>query len=259
VDVGTVDTLDRRSDHLQRTIPDIFMSDPNPTLRLMRSTGAVDYPAAVRFMEREANLIANGDQPELIWFLEHPPLLTKGTRGRAEHLVDAGRFPVFETDRGGEITYHGPGQRIVYTLLDVRRRADGDVRAFVRLLERCVIGALDRLGVTATSDPARPGVWVHRADLPGGEAKIGALGLKVRRGVSLHGISLNVDPDLSHFATIVACGLEGSAITSLAALGAIADFESVDNALIASFTEYLGPLTAVPDPEVGAADTGLTP
>lgn len=234
------------------------MSDPNPILRLMRSSAAVDYPAAVQFMEKEATAIANGDHPELIWFLEHPPILTKGTRGRAEHLMDAGRFPVFETDRGGEITYHGPGQRIVYTLLDVRRRANGDVRAFVRLLERCVIGALDRLGVMATSDPARPGVWVRRAELPRGEAKIGALGLKVRRGVSLHGISLNVDPDLSHFATIVACGLEGSAITSLAALGAVADFKSVDNALIASLTDYLGPLTDVPYVGVDA-DTGITP
>ncbi len=235
------------------------MPQSDPAIRLMRSNEPVPYPAAVRIMESEANLIANGVQTELIWFLEHPALLTKGTRGRAEHLIDPRRFPVFETDRGGEITYHGPGQRIVYTMLDVRRRADGDVRAFVRLLERCVIGALDRLGVMATSDPARPGVWVQRPELPGGEAKIGALGLKVRRGISLHGISLNVDPDLSHFETIVACGLEGSAVTSLAAIGAISDFESVDNALVASFTEHLGALAAVPYSPVGAADVGEKP
>lgn len=208
----------------------------------MRSTRPVSYPAAVRFMDAEVERIAEGRATELLWFLEHPPLLTKGPRGRLEHVIEPGRFDIYETDRGGEITYHGPGQRIVYTLLDVRRRTGGDVRAFVRLLERCVIGSLDRLGVTAMGDPARPGVWVQRADLPGGEAKIGAIGLKVRRGISLHGISLNVAPDLSHFAAIVACGLEGSAVTSLAALGQGASIETVDNALVASFAELLGPL-----------------
>ncbi len=229
------------------------MPTQDAPIRLMRSTAPVGYPDAVAFMVQEAERIAAGEARELLWFLEHPPLLTKGPRGRAEHLVAPGRFPIFETDRGGEITYHGPGQRIVYTLLDVRRRTGGDVRAFVRLLETCVIGSLDSLGVSAVSDPARPGVWVRRPDLPGGEAKIGALGLKVRRGVSLHGISLNVAPDLSHFAAIVACGLEGSAVTSLQALGHGADIESVDNALIASFTERLGRLEAVPAVVAGGA------
>lgn len=218
------------------------MMSPSPPIRLMRSTRPVSYPAAVRFMDAEVERIAEGRATELLWFLEHPPLLTKGPRGRLEHVIEPGRFDIYETDRGGEITYHGPGQRIVYTLLDVRRRTGGDVRAFVRLLERCVIGSLDRLGVTAMGDPARPGVWVQRADLPGGEAKIGAIGLKVRRGISLHGVSLNVAPDLSHFAAIVACGLEGSAVTSLAALGQGASIETVDNALVASFAELLGPL-----------------
>ncbi len=215
------------------------------SIRLMHTTRPVAYPDAVGFMMREVELIADGQARELLWFLEHPPLLTTGPRGRVEHLIEPERFPVFETDRGGEITYHGPGQRIVYTLLDVRQRAGGDIRAFVRLLERCVIGSLDRLGVVASGDPARPGVWVRRPDLPGGEAKIGALGLKVRRGISLHGISLNVAPDLTHFAAIVACGLEGSAVTSLAALGQTASLETVDNALIASFEEWLGPLDPV--------------
>lgn len=215
------------------------------SIRLMHSTRPVAYPDAIAFMMREVELIADGQARELLWFLEHPALLTMGSRGRIEHLIEPERFPVFETDRGGEITYHGPGQRIVYTLLDVRERAGGDIRAFVRLLERCVIGSLDRLGVAATGDPARPGVWVRRADLPGGEAKIGALGLKVRRGISLHGISLNVAPDLTHFAAIVACGLEGSAVTSLAALGQTASIETVDNALIARFAEWLGPLDPV--------------
>lgn len=227
----------------------------NPPVRLMRSARPVAYPDALQFMDREVERIAQGQAPELLWFLEHPPLLTKGPRGRIEHVLDPERFPIFETDRGGEITYHGPGQRIVYTLLDVRRRTGGDVRAFVRMLEHCVIGSLDRLGVTATSDPARPGVWVQRPELPGGEAKIGALGLKVRRGISLHGISLNVAPDLSHFAVIVACGLEGSAVTSLAALGNGASIETVDNALIARFAEWLGPL----EPVAEAAFSGEEP
>jgi len=221
------------------------MTSAGPPIRLMRSTRPVAYPDALHFMVREVERIARGEAPELLWFLEHPPLLTKGPRGRMQHVIEPDRFPIFETDRGGEITYHGPGQRIVYTLLDVQRQAGGDLRAFVRLLERCVIGSLDRLGVTATSDPARPGVWVRRPDLLGGEAKIGALGLKVRRGISLHGISLNVAPDLTHFAAIVACGLEGSAVTSLAALGHGASLESVDNALIASFAECLGPLSPI--------------
>jgi lipoyl(octanoyl) transferase len=217
-------------------------------IRVMRSADPVGYPESVAFMVHEVDRIARGEARELLWFLEHPPLITKGSRGRDVHLLERSRFPVFETDRGGELTYHGPGQRIVYTLLDVRRHTAGDVRAFVRLLEACVTGALARLGVTATGDPVRPGVWVRGADLPGGEAKIGALGLRVRRGISLHGLSLNVAPDLSHFGAIVACGLEGSAVTSLQALGRTMDMETVDNALIASFAEHLGALEAVAGP-----------
>lgn len=232
------------------------MSGSSPAVRLMRSTEPVSYTAAVDFMTREAAAIADDERSELLWFLEHPPLLTRGTRGQDAHLIDAVRFPVFQTDRGGQITYHGPGQRIVYTLLNVRRRTDGDVRAFVRLLERCVIGALDRLGVLAYSDPARPGVWVGQPSVPGGEAKIGALGLKVRRGISLHGLSLNVNPDLSHFAAIVACGLEGAAVTSLAALGNNSDLETVDNALIGSFAEHLGPIAVVRAPRFEVPGVG---
>ena len=225
------------------------MSHLRAPIRVMRSHRPVAYPAALRVMNGEVDAIADGQRPELLWFLEHPPMLTKGHRGRDADLIEPGRFPVFETDRGGEITYHGPGQRIVYTMLDVRRHSGGDVRAFVRLLETCIIEALDSLNVAATSDPSRPGVWVRRADLPRGEAKIGAIGLKVRRGISLHGISLNVAPDLSHFAAIVPCGLEGSAVTSLEALGAVADFESVDNSLMTVFERRLGPLEPVVEPD----------
>ncbi|MCU0954651.1 MAG: lipoyl(octanoyl) transferase LipB [Hyphomicrobium sp.] len=221
------------------------MIDGRPKIRLLRAQGPVLYPAALSFMAHEADAIADGRRPELLWFLEHPPILTRGLRGRDAHLIEETRFPVFETDRGGEITYHGPGQRIVYALLDVRRHTGGDVRAFVRLLETCMIEALDTLGVAATSDVSRPGVWVQRSDLPGGEAKIGAIGLKVRRGISLHGMSLNVAPDLSSFEAIVPCGLEGSSVTSLAELGAVADLETVDNSLMAAFSRRLGPLEPV--------------
>ncbi|MGE5265748.1 MAG: lipoyl(octanoyl) transferase LipB [Deltaproteobacteria bacterium] len=221
----------------------------HPPIRLLRSHSPVPYPVAVTFMAHEADAIADARRPELLWFLEHPSLLTRGLRGRDAHIIQETRFPVFPTDRGGQITYHGPGQRIVYALLDVRRHTGGDVRAFVRLLESCMIEALDRLGVAAASDASRPGVWVRRSDLPGGEAKIGAIGLKVRRGISLHGMSLNVAPDLSHFAAIVPCGLEGSSVTSLAELGAVADLESVDNSLMEAFSRRLGPLEPVSGPD----------
>jgi lipoyl(octanoyl) transferase len=223
------------------------MTDPSPPIRLMRSTRPVPYAEALDIMAREVEAVADGRADDLLWFLEHPPLYTIGLRTRPEHMPVRSNFPIFETDRGGQVTYHGPGQRIVYVMLDVRRRTGGDVRALVRLLENCVIGALDRLGVPAYGDPTRPGIWVRRGDLPAGEAKIGALGLKVRRGVSLHGLSLNVSPDLSHFAAIVPCGLEDAAVTSLAALGAETAMESVDNALIQSFDAHLGALRPVPD------------
>jgi len=228
------------------------MAAPSPpTIRWARSGTPVPYPAALQIMTREVDAILAGTAQELLWFLEHPPLLTRGTRSRADHLLSATRFPVYETDRGGELTYHGPGQRIVYTLLDVRRHAHGDVRAFVRLIEDCVIAALDSLGVVAHGDPQRPGVWVARAERDGGEAKIAAVGLKVRRGISLHGLSLNIAPDLTHFDSIVPCGLEGSAVTSLAALGAESRPEAVDKALHESFRARLGPLGPAPDPFAG--------
>jgi lipoyl(octanoyl) transferase len=225
------------------------MIDGCPPIRVLRSQNPVPYPAAVTFMALEADAIADARRPELLWFLEHPPILTRGLRGLDAHLIQDNRFPVFPTDRGGQITYHGPGQRIVYALLDVRRHTGGDVRAFVRLLETCMIEALDSLGVASASDASRPGVWVRRSELPGGAAKIGAIGLKVRRGISLHGMSLNVAPDLSHFEAIVPCGLEGSSVTSLADLGAVADLETVDKSLMAAFSRRLGPLEFVPEPD----------
>ena len=193
-------------------------------------------------MARYGDRIAAGRAPELLWLLEHPPLYTGGTRSRTEDFLEREAFPYYPTDRGGELTYHGPGQRIVYTLLDVRRRTGGDARAFVRLLESCVIDALDRLGVAGRSDPARPGVWVDKPGAADGEAKIAALGLKVRRGVSRHGLSINVSPEMEHFRGIVPCGLHGTSVTSLAELGASTDMNAVDNALRDAFAAHLGPI-----------------
>lgn len=242
----------RDRNRLFAVLDDMSHLSPSP-IRLAVSADLVAYPDALAVMAHQADLIGEGRASELIWFLEHPALLTRGSRARTEHLRDRFRFPVFDTDRGGEITYHGPGQRIVYVMLDVRRRTNGDIRAFVRLLETTVIGALDSLGVAAHSDPARPGVWVARRGLPGGAAKIAALGLKVRRGISRHGFSLNIAPDLSHYAAFVACGIEDRGVTSLAALGAATDRETVDNALIASLTEHLGALVRVPEPAAASA------
>ncbi len=212
------------------------------------SGSPVDYPNAVTAMAREVDAIARGTRGELVWLLEHPPLLTAGPRAKREHLLRPGDLPIFETGRGGELTYHGPGQRIAYVLLDVRQRAGGDVRAFVRCLENTVIGALDRLGVSGRGDPDRPGVWVPSPEFLTGDAKIAALGLRVQRGISSHGISLNVAPDLDHFSHIVPCGLDGSGVTSLAALGKTSDMAAVDNALHAAFTDWLGPLMPASTP-----------
>lgn len=236
------------------------MSSPRTPLpapiRWAVSPEPVSYPEAVAAMEREVAAIAAAERPELIWLLEHPPLLTVGPRAQTGDLIAPQRFDVFATDRGGAITYHGPGQRIVYTMLDVRRRADGDVREFVRLMERCVIAALDSFGIAGRSDPSRPGVWVDRAGEPDGEAKIAALGFKVRRGISFHGIGLNVAPDLSAFAAIVPCGLSGTAVTSLAAMtGRALDVQAVDNALKAAFEAAVGPLVAAAPPDLGGGDS----
>lgn len=208
------------------------------TIEWLTSEAPVPYPEALVFMEARAAAIAEGRACQAIWLLEHPPLYTAGTSARPDDLLEPGRFPVFAAGRGGQYTYHGPGQRIGYVMLDVRARG-GDIRRFVHDLEAWLIAALARLGVTGERRAGRVGIWV--ADpATGREDKIAALGLRVRRGVSFHGVSLNVDPDLSHFAGIVPCGIAAHGVTSLARLGRPATMAEVDAALRSSFAEVFG-------------------
>lgn len=192
-------------------------------------------------MEAHAAAIAAGEAQELVWLLEHPPLYTAGTSAKAGDLLEPDRFPVFKSGRGGQFTYHGPGQRVAYVMLDVKKRASGDIRAFVGKLEAWLIGALARFNVEAGTRPDRIGVWVERKSPLGiREDKIAALGIRVRRWVSFHGIALNVEPDLSHFSGIVPCGIQEHGVTSLLDLGLTASMSDVDYALRASFEETFG-------------------
>ncbi len=204
-------------------------------------------------MEARAAAIAAGTAPELVWLLEHPPLYTAGTSSRAADLVAPGRFPVHVAGRGGQYTYHGPGQRVAYVMLHVGRRT-GDVRAFVGALERWIIAALADLGVAGAVREGRVGVWVQRpergrtADGAPVEDKIAAIGIRVRRWVSFHGLSLNVAPDLEHFSGIVPCGIREHGVTSLADLGRPADMAVADRALRAAFEREMGPTRDATDP-----------
>ena len=208
------------------------------------SPGLVDYPFAVQAMEARAAAIAAGEAPELVWLLEHPPLYTAGVSSKDADLLDAGRFPVHRSGRGGQFTYHGPGQRVAYVMLDLNRRGK-DVRAFVRGLEQWIIGALGEFGVPADVRDGRVGVWVERKG-PGWsrEDKIAAIGVKVRKWVSFHGISLNVEPDLTHFTGIVPCGIQEHGVTSLVDLGVPATMDEADEALRVSFRRVFGAVVA---------------
>ncbi|HWF78573.1 MAG TPA: lipoyl(octanoyl) transferase LipB [Caulobacteraceae bacterium] len=207
------------------------------------SAGLVPYLEAERAMEARADAIARGDAGELVWLLEHPPLYTAGVSAKPADLLDPQRFPVFRSGRGGQFTYHGPGQRVAYVMLDLTERGR-DVRAFVTALQAWVIGALARLGVAGDVREGRVGVWVEQAG--GREDKVAAIGVKLRRWVSFHGVSLNVDPDLDHFGGIVPCGVTLHGVTSLAALGARASMAEADAALKASFTDVFGPVADAP-------------
>ncbi|HSB59599.1 MAG TPA: lipoyl(octanoyl) transferase LipB [Methyloceanibacter sp.] len=193
------------------------------------------YEAAVEAMEARVAAILEARATEAVWLLEHPPLYTAGTSAAPEELIEPSRFPVFKTGRGGRFTYHGPGQRVAYVMLDLGRRGR-DVRAFVHALEDWLIATLARLGVEGGRREGQIGVFA-------GEAKIASIGIRVRHWVSFHGVSLNVDPDLTHFAGIVPCGLT-SPVTSLAALGLPADMPRVDAALRSAFEETFQPLSA---------------
>ncbi|WP_255453259.1 lipoyl(octanoyl) transferase LipB [Paracoccus shanxieyensis] len=208
--------------------------------------GLTDYQKAVAFMEARAAAIAAGEANELIWLVEHPPLYTAGTSAQAADLLRP-RFPVHESGRGGQYTYHGPGQRVVYVMLDLNRRGR-DIRAFVKSLENWVIDALAEFNVTGQIRDGRVGVWVQRPDkaaLPDGsmrEDKIAAIGVKLRRWVSFHGISVNVEPDLGHYDGIVPCGIAEHGVTSLVDLGHPVELADLDVALMRAFARNFPPL-----------------
>ncbi len=209
--------------------------------------GLTPYPQAVAFMEARAAAIRDTGARECVWLVEHPPLYTGGTSAKVSDLLDPGRFPVFETGRGGEYTSHGPGQRVAYVMLDLKRRRE-DVRAFVGALEDWIIDSLARFNVTGERREDRVGVWVRRPDkppLPDGrpaEDKIAAIGIRLRRWVSFHGIAINVEPALEHFSGIVPCGIPGYGVTSLVDLGLPVTMNDCDVALKASFRTVFGPV-----------------
>ena len=204
------------------------------------SEGLTPYEDAVAEMEARAALIAQGEASERVWLVEHPPLYTAGTSAKPHDLVGEPRFPVFKTGRGGEFTYHGPGQRVAYVMLDLRRRRP-DLRAFVGSLEAWIIAALAAFNIRGERRQGRIGVWVRRPDKGAGiEDKIAAIGIRVRRWVSFHGVSINVEPELAHYAGIVPCGIRGHGVTSLADLGLTVTMPELDMALRAAFEEVFG-------------------
>ncbi|SMX50288.1 Octanoyltransferase [Maliponia aquimaris] len=215
--------------------------------------GLTDYDTALAFMEDRAAAIAEGRAEDCIWLLEHPPLYTAGTSAKPQDLKDPDRFPVFPSKRGGQYTYHGPGQRVVYVMMDLNRRGR-DVRCFVQDLERWVIATLGEFGLTGHIRDGRVGVWIERPDkprLPDGrlaEDKIAAIGIRLRKWVSFHGLAINVEPDLSHFGGIVPCGITDYGVTSLVDLGLPVTMEDLDVALRASFDTVM----ATPERSCGA-------
>ena len=200
--------------------------------------GLVPYPEAIERMDREAAASARGDAPERVWLLEHPPIYTAGTSADAADLVAPNRFPVFKTGRGGQYTYHGPGQRVAYVMLNLKRRG-GDVRAYVTGLEDWIITTLDQFNVKGERREDRVGVWVQRGTR---EDKIAAIGIRIRHWVTFHGISINVEPDLSHFDGIVPCGIREHGVTSLVDLGLPVTMADLDVALRREFQTVFGGL-----------------
>ena len=224
-----------------------------PPVRWRISDGLVPYEDAIETMEREVAAISEGRADELVWLLEHPPLYTAGTSADAADLIDKDRFPVHATGRGGQYTYHGPGQRVAYVMLDLKRRQQ-DVRAFVAALESVIIRTLDSMNVRGERREDRVGVWVRRPDkpaLPDGtvtEDKIAALGIRLRKWVTFHGLSLNVEPDLSHFGGIVPCGISAYGVTSLVDLGLPVMMADVDIRLREAFEQVFGETVGEPTP-----------
>jgi lipoyl(octanoyl) transferase len=217
----------------------MMMAEDPDTIEWRVSPGLTPYPEALAEMEARAAAIRDGSAREMVWLLEHPPLYTAGTSAIAAELLAPSRFPVYPAGRGGRYTYHGPGQRVGYVMLDLDRRGR-DVRHYVHTLEDWLIATLARLGVAARSEEGRVGIWTGHGM---NEAKIGAIGVRIRRWVTLHGFALNVAPDLSHFAGIVPCGLADFAVTSLSALGRPAEMALLDAALHQEFAHFIASLT----------------
>lgn len=217
--------------------PDAGLSADRRPVQWRVDDGAVDYVKALAAMEARVAAIRDAGEAELVWLLEHPPLYTAGTSAREDDLLAPDRFPVYRTGRGGQFTYHGPGQRVAYAMLDLKRRP-ADVRAYVHALEEWLIRALARFQVRGERREGRVGIWVATG---GTEAKIAAIGVRIRRWVTFHGVALNVDPDLSHFEGIVPCGIAGYGVTSLTALGLPVTMADVDLALRESWDGVFGP------------------
>jgi lipoyl(octanoyl) transferase len=219
------------------------VQSPPGALEWRISDRPVDYPEALAVMEERVAAIRAGRAGELVWLLEHPPLYTAGTSARVEDLLTPARFPVFTAGRGGQYTYHGPGQRVAYVMLDLQRRGP-DLRAYIWRLEEWLIRTLGEFNVRGERRAGRVGIWVVRPD--GAERKIAAIGVRIRRWVSYHGVAINLDPDLDHFAGIVPCGIRDFGVTSLADLGLTASMAELDGALRSTFTAVFdaGPLRA---------------
>ena len=219
----------------------------NPPVEWLVSEGLTQYPDALAFMESRADAIRAGTADELVWLVEPPPLYTAGTSADVKDLIAPDRFPVYDAGRGGEYTYHGPGQRVAYVMLDLKRRKE-DVRAFVAALESWIIKALESFAVKGEVREDRVGVWVLRPEKAGAapgvqaEDKIAAIGIRLRKWVSFHGISLNVEPDLEHFSGIVPCGIAAHGVTSLVDLGLPVTMEDADLALFEAFSAVFGPV-----------------
>jgi lipoyl(octanoyl) transferase len=229
----------------------LFASPGSPPVEWVVSAGLIAYPEAVAEMEARAERIAAGRAPERVWLLEHPPLYTAGASADPRDLIDP-RFPVYHTGRGGQFTYHGPGQRVAYVMLDLRRRRP-DVRAYVAVLEGWLIEALKAFEVEGETREDRVGVWVARPDKPrfadgaAAEDKIAAIGVRLRRWATFHGVALNVAPDLGHFSGIVPCGIRSArfGVTSLADLGRAATMAEADARLRAAFESMFGPTAEI--------------
>ena len=226
----------------------VMSQDLPPGIELRRDNAPVPYRTALEKMAQRNAAIAAGEAKELIWLLEHPPVYTAGTSAAAGELLDP-RFEVVEAGRGGRYTYHGPGQRIGYVLLDLRARAR-DARGFVHAIEGWVIDTLSDFGVSAWRSPGRIGIWT--SDIDGSEAKIGAIGVRIRKWVTMHGFSVNLSPDLTHFTGIVPCGISDAGVTSMARLGIQLASHDWDRALLARAKHFLAQLESPCPPESAA-------